>query len=70
MNKNEKKCLISKLNNINEELSKENNLLLELEKRKTKDNKLIEWVEIDLRLLNNQKIMIEKALINDFLEEL
>ena len=70
MNTNEKKCLISKLNNINEELSKENNLLLELEKRKTKDNKLIEWVEIDLRLLNNQKIMIEKALINDFLEEL
>ena len=70
MNKNERKCLVSKLNNINEEMDKENNLILELEKRKNRDVSLIEWCEIELRLLNNKKIMIEQALINDFLEEL
>ena len=70
MNKNERKCLVSKLNNINEEMDKENNLILELEKRKNRDVSLIEWCEIVLRLLNNKKIMIEQALINDFLEEL
>ena len=35
-----------------------------------KDKKLEEWIEIKLTLLNNQKIMIEQAFINDFLEHL
>ena len=66
MNTNERECLISKLNEINKEISNTENGLLRLKK----GDKLIDWIEINLRLLNNQKIMIEQAFINDFLEEL
>ena len=66
MNKNEKECLISELNKTIEKIANNNAGLLNLKKG---DN-LIEWIELNLRLLNNQKIMIEQALINDFLEEL
>ena len=66
MNKNEKECLINELNKTIEKIANNNAGLLNLKKG---DN-LIEWIELNLRLLNNQKIMIEQALINDFLEEL
>ena len=66
MNKNEKECLIGELNKTIEKIANNNAGLLNLKKG---DN-LIEWIELNLRLLNNQKIMIEQALINDFLEEL
>ena len=66
MNSNEKECLISELNDINEKISNSSNGLFKLKK----GDKLIEWLEIGLTLLNNQKIMIEQALINDFIEDL
>ena len=66
MNKNEKECLISELNKTIEKIANNNAGLLNLKKG---DN-LIEWIELNLRLLNNQKVMIEQAIINDFLEEL
>ena len=66
MNTNERECLISKLNEINIKISNNNKGLLDLKK----GDKIIEWVEIELKLLNNQKIIIEQALINDFIEEL
>ena len=66
MNKNEKKCLISKLDEINEQINNNKNGILNIKK----DDYLREWIEIDVILLNNQKVMIEQALINDFIEEL
>ena len=69
MNKNEKECLINKLNKINEKIINEESALRDFIKMK-KDKDLEEWCEIELTLLNNTKTMIENALINDFLEEL
>ena len=66
MNSNQRECLISKLNKTNKEINSEQRVLQSL----SEGDALIEWVEIELTLLNNQKIMIEKALINDALEEL
>ena len=68
MNKNERECLISKLNKTNKEIKIEESMLEHSVGKK--DITMVEWIEIELRLLNNQKIMIEQALINDFLEEL
>ena len=69
MNANERECLISKLNKIIKEINTEESMLQDVRKRK-KDKNLEEWIEIELRLLNNAKIMIEQAFINDHLEEL
>ena len=69
MNTTEKECLISELNKINKEISTEESILQDVIKRKN-GKKMEEWINILLMLLNNNKIMIEKALINDFLEEL
>ena len=71
MNKNQKECLINKLNKINrkiinEKLTREDIISNEF----NRDFELKEWIDIELTLLDNAKIMIEKALINDFLEEL
>ena len=66
MNENERECLISILNKVNKKISNIGSGLLDLKK----GDKIIEWLEIELRLLNNQKIMIEQALINDFIEDL
>ena len=68
MNKNQKKCLISKLNYINKKINNTKNEILNL--KKDEDLLFLEWLELELILLNNQKIIIEKALINDWLEEL
>ena len=66
MNANEKECLINKLNETNKKIASN-----EFSKvRMKKNDQLIEWFEIELTLLNNQKIMIEQAFINDHLEEL
>ena len=69
MNSNQRECLISILNKTNQEINSNerhcSNLSID-----NKDNEIKEWVEIELTLLNNQKIMIGKALINDALEEL
>ena len=66
MNANEKECLINKLNETNKKIASN-----EFSKARMKKNdQLIEWFEIELTLLNNQKIMIEQAFINDHLEEL
>jgi|10_taG_2_1085330.scaffolds.fasta_scaffold113033_3 hypothetical protein len=69
MNKNERECLISKLNKIIKEISLEESMLQDVIIKK-RDKNMEEWIEINLRLLNNQKIMIEQAFINDHLEEL
>ena len=70
MNSNQRECLINTLNKTNKEIDSKvthynNNLSIN-----NKDDVIREWVTIELTLLNNQKIMIEKALINDALEEL
>ena len=72
MSKNERECLISKLNEINEKIKNNANFLLTLSKKlKGKQkNSCDAWANIELILLGNQKIMIEQALINDFIEEL
>ena len=54
---------------IIKEINLEESVLQDVRKRK-KDKKLEEWIEIVLTLLNNQKAMIEQAIINDHLEEL
>ena len=68
MNENQKECLISKLNDINKKINSTKNGILNL--KKDEDLLFLEWLELELILLNNQKIIIEKALINDWLEEL
>tara|TARA_Y100001938_G_scaffold28831_2_gene38914 strand:+ start:16298 stop:16501 length:204 start_codon:yes stop_codon:yes gene_type:complete len=65
MNKNMKECLIHKLNETCKQISNiENSILIS-----KKDNDMKEWFEIELTILENVKIMIQKALINDHLEE-
>ena len=70
MKKNERKCLISKLNKINEKIKINDNFIIDLKNKSKIDINLIECCEIDAILLNNQKINIENSLINDCIEEL
>ena len=70
MKKNERKCLISKLNKINEKIKINDNFIIDLKNKSKIDIDLIERCEIDAILLNNQKINIENSLINDCIEEL
>ena len=66
MNKTRRAALINKLNIINEKIINTKNFLLE----ENDDQELIVFFELDLILYTNTKVMIEKALINNHIEEL
>lgn len=67
MTNNERECLIHKLNETIEKIQNIENCIKSHNKD---DSQILEWFEIELILLNNSKIMIEKSLINDCIEEL
>jgi len=68
MNKNQKECLIVKLNEVTEKINNSNSFLQNASSKN--DEKTREWIELELMLFSNQKIMIEQALINNFIKEL
>ena len=67
MTNNKRECLIHKLNETIENIRNIENCIKSHNKD---DSQVLEWYEIELILLNNSKIMIEKSLINDCIEEL
>jgi len=68
MRKNQKECLIVKLNEVTEKINNSNSFLQNASSKN--DEKTREWIELELMLFSNQKIMIEQALINNFIKEL
>ena len=68
MNKNERECLVVELNKVIEKINNNNSFLQS--SKDEKDKNFREWTEIRIMLLSNEKVMIEQALINDFIEEL
>ena len=68
LNKEMRECLLSKLNKLHEKIEFQHLHIRETKKEKNRLD-LMEWLEIELILLEHRKDIIENSLIDNCIEE-